>query len=284
MITIYAPAKINLTLEVLGKRADGYHEVRSIIQAISLEDILAFEEADKLEFHSGSSEWIIEKSLVSKAADLLIKTTGVKRGAYITVEKHIPLLSGLGGDSSDAAATLLGLNGIWKLGLYYQQLLPIAKELGSDVAFFLDGGTAMVAGRGEEVTIIPLMPHHWVVLMVPVVPRLPGKTGLMYKSLTPDHYTDGHFTGKMVEVLESGKEFDPGMMFNVFEKIAFNVYPGLDTVRQNMIKLGVPDIHLAGSGPTLFSLFREKKEAEKIYSHLKRQGLESYLVETLTVG
>jgi 4-diphosphocytidyl-2-C-methyl-D-erythritol kinase len=284
MITISASAKINLTLEVLGKRTDGYHEIHSVMQTVSLMDILRFEEADKLEFHSGSENWVAEKSLVARAVELLREKTGIIKGASITIEKHIPLLSGLGGDSSDAAATLLGLNGIWKLGLYYQQLLPIAKELGSDVAFFLDGGTAMVAGRGEEVTIIPLMPHHWVVLTVPVVPRLPGKTGLMYKSLTPDHYTDGHFTGKMVEVLESGKEFDPGMMFNVFEKIAFNVYPGLDTVRQNMIKLGVPDIHLAGSGPTLFSLFREKKEAEKIYSHLKRQGLVSYLVETLTVG
>ena len=284
MITISAPAKINLTLEVLGKRADGYHEIRSVIQTISLFDTLKFEEADKLEFHSISENWVAEKSLVSRAIELLKELTGTTQGASITIEKHIPLLSGLGGDSSDAAATLLGLNGLWKLGLYYKQLLPLATELGSDVAFFLDGGTATVAGRGEKVTIIPLMPHRWVVLSVPAIPRILGKTGLLYKSLTPDHYTDGHITDKLVEVLELGGKFDPGMMFNVFEKVAFNVYPGLDSVRQKMKELGISDIRLAGSGPALFSLFREKKEAENVYSHLKRQGLESYLVETLSVG
>jgi 4-diphosphocytidyl-2-C-methyl-D-erythritol kinase len=284
MITISAPAKINLTLEILGKRPDGYHEIRSVMQTISLMDTLRFEEADKLEFHSGSENWVAEKSLVARAVELLREKTGVIKGASITIDKHIPLLSGLGGDSSDAAATLLGLNGVWKLGLYYEQLFPLARQLGSDVAFFLDGGTALVTGRGDEVTIIPLMPHHWVVLTMPAIPGMPGKTGLLYKSLTPDHYTDGHFTGKMVEVLESGKEFDSGMMFNVFEKVAFNIYSGLENSHRHIKSAGVSDVLLAGSGPTLFSLFREKKEAENVYSHLIRQGLESYLVETLSMG
>jgi 4-diphosphocytidyl-2-C-methyl-D-erythritol kinase len=284
MITIYAPAKINLTLEVLGKRADGYHEVRSIIQAISLEDILAFEEADKLEFHSGLSEWIIEKSLVSKAADLLIKTTGVKRGAYITVEKHIPLLSGLGGDSSDAAATLLGLNRLWKLELDSEQIVSLARQLGSDIPFFLNSGTALVTGRGEEVTPLPSLPIQWVVLTIPAITKVPGKTGLLYNSLKPGHYTDGHITGNLVEIIKSGREFDYGVMFNTFENVAFDIFPSLDIIRRQIIDVGAPNIHLAGSGPTLFSTFRHEKDAAELHSRLISQEYESYLVSTLSNG
>lgn len=284
MITIAAHAKINLTLEVLGKRADGYHEVRSVIQTISLKDTLCFEEADRLVFHSQSPHWVAEKSLVKRAVDLLREKTGVMKGASITIEKHIPLLSGLGGDSSDAAATLLGINGLWKLELYYEQILPLARQLGSDVAYFLDGGTALVTGRGEEVKILPILPRHWVVLTLPAIERVPGKTGLLYQNLAPGHYTDGHFTENMVEVLESGGEFDAGMMFNVFDSIAFKVYPGLEDIYRFMKSAGAPNIHLAGSGPALFSLYRKKSEARDLYTRLKDRGLESYLVETQAVG
>src|SRR4030042_871868 len=117
MITVSAPAKINLTLEVLGQRADGYHEIRSVIQTISLCDTLTFESADSLEFKSDSAELVAEKSLVSKATDWLKKESGTVKGAIISVKKCIPLLAGLGGDSSDAAATLRGLNQLWGLTL-----------------------------------------------------------------------------------------------------------------------------------------------------------------------
>ena len=118
MITISAPAKINLTLEVLGKRPDGYHEVRSVIQTISLADSLSFEMSDRLEFRSESAEWEGEKSLVSQAFTLMKNMAGAGKGATISVSKRIPLLSGLGGDSSDAAVTLLGLNELWGLGRF----------------------------------------------------------------------------------------------------------------------------------------------------------------------
>ena len=284
MIAISAPAKINLTLEVLGKRADGYHEIRSVIQTISLMDTLRFEESDDLVFQSVSPNWQAEKSLISRAVDLLREKTGTKRGANIVIDKHIPLLSGLGGDSSDAAATLLGLNGLWKLELDYEQILPLARQLGSDVPFFLDGGTALATGRGEEVTLLPLIPHQWVVLTIPNIPRIQGKTGLLYKRLTPNHYTDGRITENLVEVLESGSGFETRMMFNIFENVAFDIYPGLDPVRRLMLNMNVPNIHLAGSGPALFSLFRDKKNAEESCSRLMDQKLESYLVETLTTS
>ncbi len=148
MSTLQAPAKLNLTLEVLAKRRDGFHEIRSVIQTINLCDSLRFQLSQNIEFNSDQSDWVSEESLVSKAASLLQEVTGCGKGATIEVSKRIPLLSGLGGDSSDAAATLCGLNKLWGLGLSQDKLLELATRLGSDVAFFLYGGTALVEGRG----------------------------------------------------------------------------------------------------------------------------------------
>ncbi|MFC1981580.1 4-(cytidine 5'-diphospho)-2-C-methyl-D-erythritol kinase [Chloroflexota bacterium] len=160
MLTVPAPAKLNLTLEVLGKRPDGFHEIRSVIQAINLCDSLRFQLSQEVTVKSDMPDWSAEESLVSKAASLLQRTTGCSKGASIEVEKLIPLISGLGGDSSDAAAALRGLNQLWKLGLTQEKLVGLAAQLGSDVAFFLYGGTALAEGRGELVTPLPPPPQN----------------------------------------------------------------------------------------------------------------------------
>ena len=152
MLTILAPAKLNLTLEVLAKRPDGLHEIRSLIQTINLCDSLRFRLSQSISFKCDEPKWLPERSLVSKAASLLQKATKCPNGATIEVNKRIPLLSGLGGDSSDAAAILRGLNKLWELGLSPPELVELASQLGSDIAFFLYGGTALVRGRGEIVT------------------------------------------------------------------------------------------------------------------------------------
>ncbi len=204
MLTVLAPAKLNLTLEVLGKRRDGFHEIRSVIQTINLCDSLNFQLGQGTEFKSDLSEWVPEKSLVSKVVSLLREATGCSKGATIEVKKCIPLISGLGGDSSDAAAILQGLNKLWGLGLSQANLLGLAVQLGSDVAFFLYGGTALVEGRGEVVTPLPPLTHMWVILVVPSVPRLSGKTKELYASLSASHYTNGQITGRLVKELEVG--------------------------------------------------------------------------------
>jgi len=158
MLTIRAPAKLNLTLEALGKRPDGYHEIRSVIQTISLCDTLRFELSTEVSISSGLPEWSAEKSLVAKAVTLLQQTAGVAKGVKIEIAKNIPSVSGLGGDSSDAAATLLGLNKLWELNLPQSKLLELAVQLGSDVVFFLYGGTVLMAGRGEIITPLPRCP------------------------------------------------------------------------------------------------------------------------------
>lgn len=283
MITITAPAKINLTLEVLGKRTDGFHEIRSVMQTINLCDRLSFEAGDKLEFKSNSLGWIAEKSLVSKAARLLQETTGCSRGAVITVEKRIPLVGGLGGDSSDAAATLRGLNQLWKLTLSKDNLLELACELGSDIAFFLNGGTALVEGRGEIVTLLPPLPRMWDILVIPDVPRPPEKTKQLYDSLKASHFTDGQITRQMAAKLKEGEELPMDLFFNTFAKVAFTTFPGLSVYRERMVEAGASQVHLAGSGPTLFTLLKDKTQAEELYRRLEEQ-IECYLAETFPLG
>jgi 4-diphosphocytidyl-2-C-methyl-D-erythritol kinase len=281
MLTVLAPAKLNLTLEVLAKRADGFHEIRSVIQAINLCDSLRFRLSKKVEFSCTDPNWVSAESLVSKAVSLLQETTGCSKGATIEVDKRIPLVSGLSGDSSDAAAVLRGLNRLWGLGLSLPQLLGLASQLGSDVAFFLYGGTAVVRGRGEIVTPLPPFPHMWVVVLLPPVPRLPGKTQRLYTSLKASRYTDGQITDGFAVLLMGGREIALSMLFNVLDKVAVDSFAGLGEYWQQFLKAGAQEVHLAGSGPALFTLVKDKAEAEKIYHNLQQQGLETYLTETL---
>ncbi|UCH43672.1 MAG: 4-(cytidine 5'-diphospho)-2-C-methyl-D-erythritol kinase [Dehalococcoidales bacterium] len=281
MLMVKAPAKINLTLEVLVRREDGYHQICSVIQAISLSDELYFQSAEGIEFSSSSAEWVAEKSLVNRATGLLKIATGCSRGALIEVNKRIPLVSGLGGDSSDAAAVLRGLNRLWELNLSRDELLELARQIGSDVAFFLYGGTALVEGRGEVVTPLPPLPHRWVVLVVPPVSRMPDKTKQLYQSLSPGHYTDGRTTRRMVDAIEKGEAVTPAMLYNTFENVALTRFEGLDSIWERVAAAGAGDIRLAGSGPALFILFEDKSRTEELDNRLQQQGLESYLAETV---
>ena len=280
MLTIEAPAKINLTLEVLGKRPDGYHEIRSVIQTINFCDSLQITASKDIQFKSNKSVWSGEQSLVAKAAKLLQAATGSTQGATIKIKKCLPLISGLGGDSSDAAAILRGLNQLWELGLSPTKLQALTQELGADVSFFLSGGTALMEGRGEKLTSLPPMPHQWVILVIPNVPRLPGKTKRVYSMLKPSHFTDGKITEKLVTCLKSGGEFNTSLLYNVFENVVFARGEELTIYRNHILKIGAPNIHLAGSGPTMFTLLEAKSQADDLLIRLKNQGMEAYLTET----
>ena len=285
MLTVLAPAKLNLTLEVLAKRPDGFHEIRSIIQTINLCDSLRFQLSRNIEFKSSVPDLIPEDSLVSKATSLLREATGCSNGATIEVTKRIPLVSGLGGDSSDAAATLRGLNKLWGLGLSPLELLELASQLGSDVAFFVYGGTAVVKGRGEMVTPLPPLPPMWVVVMMPPVPRMERKTERLYACLKASHYTDGQVTDRLVALL-TGRSLKGERLvsniFNVFDDAALARFTGLGEYWQQFLKAGAQQVHLAGSGPALFALVKDKVEAGRLHRNLQQQGLESYLTNTLT--
>jgi 4-diphosphocytidyl-2-C-methyl-D-erythritol kinase len=152
--------------------------------------------------------------------------------------------------------------------------------LGSDVAFFLYGGTALIEGRGERVTPLPSLPPIWVILVVPEIPRPQGKTKKLYSSLNSSHYSDGQITQKLVVALKEKQEFTP-LIFNTFEEVAFAQFPGLNVYWEHLREAGADNIHLAGSGPTLFTLLKNKARAEELYHRLQQKGLQTYLTHPL---
>jgi 4-diphosphocytidyl-2-C-methyl-D-erythritol kinase len=280
MLILEAPAKINLTLEVLGKRTDGYHEIRSVIQTLSFCDSLQITPGKEVEFKGNIPDWSSERSLVIKAVESLKKATGSIMGARIKIKKRIPLISGLGGDSSDAAAILRGLNQFWELNVPPNKLRDMAQNLGSDVSFFLTGGTALMEGRGEIITSLPPIPHHWIILIIPDVSRIPGKTKRLYSMLQPAHFTDGKITDKLAADLKLKGEFNTSLLFNTFENVVFARGEELTNYRDHLLKLGAPNVHLAGSGPTLFTILDGKPQAEDLWKRLKDQKMDVYLTET----
>jgi 4-diphosphocytidyl-2-C-methyl-D-erythritol kinase len=280
MLILEAPAKINLTLEVLGKRTDGYHEIRSVIQTLSFCDSLQITPGKEVEFKGNIPDWSSERSLVIKAVESLKKATGSIMGARIKIKKRIPLISGLGGDSSDAAAILRGLNQFWELNVPPNKLRDMAQNLGSDVSFFLTGGTALMEGRGEIITSLPPIPHHWIILIIPDVSRIPGKTKRLYSMLQPVHFTDGKITDKLAADLKLKGEFNTSLLFNTFENVVFARGEELTNYRDHLLKIGAPNVHLAGSGPTLFTILNGKPQAEGLVKRFKDLQIEAYLTET----
>lgn len=252
MLCLLAPAKVNLTFEVLGRRDDGYHEVRTILQAISLADELTFDEADELSLAvepEGAAP--VEGNLVLDAARLLQREAGVSRGAAIRLTKRIPTAGGLGGGSADAATALLGLRQLWGLDLDAGALRGLAAQLGSDVPFFVSGGTALGEGRGEQLTQLPT-PHGEAVIAVPDASRPRDKTAQMYGLLTRGHYTDGTATANAEAHLRRGELLRADVV-NAFDAVAGDAYPFHARMREAFETVGMRPV-LCGAGPSMFAL------------------------------
>ncbi|MEI7832406.1 MAG: 4-(cytidine 5'-diphospho)-2-C-methyl-D-erythritol kinase [bacterium] len=284
MITITAPAKINLTLRILGKRADGYHALESVMQTVSLVDTLHIQPARELSFHCDTHSLNYANNLVLKAARLLRDETGCKMGARITLEKNIPTRAGLGGGSSDAASTLVGLDKLWGLKLPVADLAVLAARLGSDIPFFLYAPTALISGRGEVVTPLPAPPSFNVVLVKP-------KTGLP----TPQVYAELHAaplpqmgegnapeTTAMLAVLAQG---DPAaiaaQLVNDLQPPAFHLLPELAHLRDKMQESGCISAMLSGSGSALFGICPDDTTASHVAKKLHHQGLWTWSGVTL---
>ncbi len=281
MLRCLAPAKINLVLEVLGKRDDGYHEIRSLVQTISLCDVLEFELADGIFLECDEPSLETSDNLVIKAAELLREISGLHKGARIKLEKRIPWSAGLGGGSSDAAATLLALNKLWDLKLEASNLAQMAAKLGSDVPFFIYGGAALMEGRGEKVTPLMTSPPAWFVLLVPPLPREPDKTRWLFALLSRSNFTDGKYTDEAMRRWSQKKPLDSTMFFNVFDRVAFGAFPGLVDYWRRFQEIGAKDIHLTGSGPALFARVPDKSGAKRICGQVKQEGLEAYAVSSV---
>lgn len=275
-LTLPAYAKINLTLQVLRKRADGYHEIVSVLQSISLSDTLTVSPASGLNLSAPGLDCPVEDNLALKAARLLQETTGCTLGADIRLQKRIPSAAGLGGGSSDAATTLLALNELWGLGLARASLLTLAAGLGSDVPFFLYGGTVLAQGRGERLTPLPSLSGLWVVLAAPPL-ILPHKTRSLYAALSPNDLTDGQATWQVVADLRAGRGLDHSLLVNAFERAAFALYPPIAHCRQALLAAGAPFVRLSGSGPTVYTLVKEEAEGRGIGQRLAGRGMVCYL-------
>ncbi len=279
MLTVYAPAKINLVLEVLGK-CDDYHQISSILQTINLCDVLNFKLAGEISFKC--SEPSLERdNLVTTAAMLLKKEASYDRGAQIELGKNIPWGVGLGGGSSDAAATLLALNELWGLKLPIPELAHLAAKLGSDIPFFIYGGTALIEGKGEKVTPLPSLPPTCFVLLVPPVPKIQDKTKQLYAKLSASYFTKGQFVQAAWLSLRQRKTISPSLMFNVFEKVAFGFFPSLAKYKRSFEEVGASNVHLAGSGPCLFTPVYGEGEANELCLRLGKRGLKCLVAISL---
>ena len=277
-IELQAHAKINLTLEVLGKRPDGYHEIASIIQTVGLHDVITLATADDLSLECDTPGLATDDNLVLKAATMLREETGSSQGARIVLRKSIPVSAGLGGGSSDAAAALIGLNRLWDAGLSVDDLQRIAAQLGSDVPFFLRGGTAMVHGRGELVRPLPPADIPWVVILSPDM-QMPDKTASAYAALTPSEHTGGLLTRKLEARIRGGGDVPPQFLFNAFDDVAREAFPGLGEVWDAFTALGAREVHVAGSGPSLFAPVSRRELGTALELMLRhKHGWEAYAV------
>ncbi len=277
-----AYAKLNLALEVLGKRSDGYHEVRTVMQTIDLADKLAARPADNLSVRCTDTTLNDQDNLVWKAATALANRAGVEPKAEIFLEKSIPVAMGLGGGSSDAAAAITSLNRLWGLGLPDNELTLVAAETGSDVAFFLTGGTALAGGRGEQISPVAPLPGTVTTLVCPNM-EISNKTARLYSRLTPEHFSDGSRTDRLVENLKAGKSVSD-ILYNVFEEVAFDAFPGLARVRDRLIEATGRPPRLSGAGPALYFLPSSKDGYEAISNALQPNEARVYLVQTVDCG
>ncbi len=278
-LRVSAFAKLNLTLEVLGRRDDGYHEVRTVIQSIDLADQLEISPAPSLRVVCDDSSLDGENNLVWRAAEALAQRCGRRPQACIQIKKGIPVGMGLGGGSSDAGAALASLNRLWELDLPLSELSRIAATLGSDVPYFLRGGTALAKGRGEIVAPLPPLPDTAITLICPRATRA-SKTARLYAELTPVHYGDGRLTGRVAENLMAGRSVE-NLLQNVFEEVAFRMFPELEELYGLAEKTTGRRPHLTGAGPALFCWPSGEEEYFRLAKALQPFEAEAYFVRTL---
>jgi len=274
-----ASAKVNLTLEVLAKRPDGYHEVATVLQAVDLFDRVIVEDAPTLEVRTDDPALPTdERNLVTRAASLLREAAGVARGARIRLHKRIPVGAGLGGGSSDAAAALIGLNRLWGLRWPRTRLAEMGTRLGMDVPFFLGRGPALGTGRGE--TLAPLTVRGGYALVL-VNPRVPLSTRTVYEAVGPGWRAEPVGTRRMVEALERrSAALVAEALTNHLEGPAQALLPVIGRIKAALLAAGALGASMSGSGPTVFGLARSYDQARQIRRRLTRAEWACWAVRT----
>ena len=280
VISLKAPAKVNLFLEILGKRDDGYHEIETIMQEIDLADSLQFEETQEgvtLECNDKNIP-ANQDNLVCKAANLILEECGIKKGVLINLEKNIPVGAGLGGGSSDAATTLKALNSLWKVGLNNEELMEFAAKLGSDIPFFINGKTALCRGRGELITPVEVRNRMDYIILFP---RVHISTETIYKNLKIDLTKKRKDVSFFLDALKYSEVAGISkLLFNRLEEIIFATYPDLLQVKSTLESFDFCGLSISGSGSAFFGLCNDRHQAEVIKSKVELSGMGNVFVAT----
>ena len=280
VISLKAPAKVNLFLEILGKRDDGFHEIETIMQEIDLADSLQFEETQEgvtLECNDKNIP-ANQDNLVCKAANLILEECGIKKGVLINLEKNIPVGAGLGGGSSDAATTLKALNSLWKVGLNNEELMEFAAKLGSDIPFFINGKTALCRGRGELITPVEVRNRMDYIILFP---RVHISTETIYKNLKIDLTKKRKDVSFFLDALKYSEVASISkLLFNRLEEIIFATYPDLLQVKSTLESFDFCGLSISGSGSAFFGLCNDRHQAEVIKSKIELSGMGNVFVAT----
>lgn len=269
-----ALAKINLGLDVIRRREDGYHEVKMIMQTIGLYDKIRLKKIKKPEIQVKTNLFYLpdnENNLVYKAAKLLMEEFEITEGIHIELQKFIPVAAGMAGGSSDAAAVLYGMNRMFELGLSMEELKKRGVKIGADVPYCIMRGTALAEGIGEKLT--PLMPAPKCKVLI-AKPPISVSTKFVYENLKLDEHTSHPDIDSLVKDIEAGDlQGLAEHMGNVLESVTIPHYPVIEEIKNKMKQQGALNAMMSGSGPTVFGLFEQEEQAKQAYQVLKEGAL-----------
>lgn len=264
-IKLKARAKINLSLDVLRKRPDGYHEVKMIMQTLALHDVVKVNVTDEgIRIHC-NSPWVPndDQNIAYKAAVLMIQHFKIQKGVSIDIDKRIPVAAGLAGGSSNAAAVLKAMNELFSLGIQDKELMSIGKTIGADVPYCIKGGTMLSEGIGEILSPLDSMPEIPILL---IKPKIGVSTGWVYKNLQADKIQSRPMTDDLIQAISKK---DMGMlssnMKNVLEGVTIPKHPIIQEIKEKLLSLGASGSMMSGSGPTVFGIFETQEVAKKAW-------------------
>lgn len=277
MLDVQAYAKINLSLEILGKRPDGYHELISVMQTISLSDSLRVFRGDSIDVRCDDPAIPVDDNLVLRAAKRLRANRAGTLGCTMDLVKKTPIGAGLGGGSSDAAATLVALSRLWELDVSCDEFLALAGDLGADVPFFLYAGTAVVEGRGEIVTSLPDVPEQSYLL---VKPPISVSTATVFSQLDSRSWSDGGTSRKIAATIRGGGA--PSFGVNGLQETLFRLYPAARSCFEAVSQMARGRAIVSGSGPTIVAQFDSGASAEIAAIALKKYGYWTTIASSCT--
>lgn len=273
-IELKALAKINLGLDVLGKRDNGYHDVRMVMQSVYLYDNVKIERKKEPGIELSSNLYFLptgEGNIAYKAADVLIREFGIEEGVRITLNKHIPVAAGMAGGSSNAAAVLFGMNRLFGLKLSRQELMDRGVKLGADVPYCILRGTVLAEGIGEKLTVLPAMPKCTVLI---AKPPISVSTKVVYEALDAKEIPEHPDIDGLLAGLEKGNlKQVASCMGNVLEDVTIPMHPEIEAIKQVMKDCGALNAMMSGSGPTVFGLFENKMTARKAQEIIWKKAL-----------